>query len=180
MKKLFLLCCAVSILTTLNAQRYFGQWSLSAHAGYGVEGYNAGISGEKYLNRTFSAIKADFTFATRTNSFLEWQIPINKYTLNLSYFHSFEREMSDLLFINLGGGISLGAEQFKKINLPYGVIQRGGTEFIAGIFIYPQVEFLFRKGGNISGFIEPHLAFDFLSRVDSFIYNMKFGVKYYL
>ena len=168
------------MITTSNAQRYFGQSAISAHTGYGSDGYNIGISGEKYLGRTFSIIKANFNFASQKKEILEWEVPTNRYTLNISYNYSLEKQMSTLVFINIGGGALIGAEQIKKINLPDGVTQYHNNDFIMGAFIAPQIEFVFKKGSNISSFIEPQIAFDFIRKFDPFIYNIKMGLKFYL
>lgn len=180
MKKVILLTVMLgALLFTAHAQRFYGQWTMSVQGGYGNHGYTVGISGEKYLGHTLSAVKAGIFFSQVRKSFQEWQIPINRYAFNASYFYSLERYMSEKVFVNIGGGIFVGAEEFRKIDLPYGVIQTEGTIFIAGILINPQVEFLFKQGSNLTSFIKPQISYDFFTRLDRFCYNLQIGIKYY-
>ena len=168
------------MITTSNAQRYFGQSAISAHTGYGNDGYNIGISGEKYLGRSFSIVKANFNFAFKKMDFLEWKLPVNRYTLNISYNYSLEKYMNSFIFINIGCGALIGAEQIKKIDLPNGVTQYHNNDLIVGAFIAPQIEFTFKKGSNISYFIEPQISYDFIRKFDPIIYTIKIGLKIYL
>ena len=69
-----------------QAQRYYGQWTISGGSGYGNEGWHINISGEKYIGRTLSAIKTSFKFTRQKEQFDEWKFPINRYILNLSIF----------------------------------------------------------------------------------------------
>lgn len=162
-----------------QAQRYYGQWTVSGGGGYGNDGWHFHVSGEKYIGRTLSAVKASFKFARHPQTFDDWKIPINRYTLNLSYFYSLERYMSSKIFVNAGGGVFIGSEDFRRIQLPYGVVQVEGNKFCTGLFIYPQLEFIFKEGCNIVGYFEPQIAYDFLARVNRFQYSASIGVKYY-
>jgi len=162
-----------------QAQRYYGQWTISGGSGYGNEGWHINISGEKYIGRTLSAIKTSFKFTRQKEQFDEWKFPINRYILNLSYFYSLERYMSSKIFINAGGGFFIGGEDFRPIQLPYGVVQVEGNKFCTGLFIYPQIEFIFKEGGNIVGYFEPQIAYDFLTRLNKFQYSASIGIKYY-
>lgn len=178
--RLMLFClCSVLCLCSHAQQRYYGQWSLTGGGGYGNEGWHLNLSGEKYLGHTLSALKVGFTFTHRQEKFKEWNIPVSRYNLNVGYFYSLERQMGGMCFINAGGSIFTGAESFHKLKLPYGVIQKEGTKFVIGILLTPQLEFIFNRNTKLSGFIEPNIGYDFLSRLDNFIYNIRVGIKYY-
>lgn len=176
----YLFTCVLLLCTVLSAsgqQRYYGQWALSGGGGYGNEGWHTSISGEKYISRTLSGIRASFNFARQQKKVQEWKIPLNRYTLGISYFYSLERYMSEKFFLNVGGGFFIGGEDFRKIKLPYGVIQTSGMRFIAGISINPQLEFILKN--NISGFIEPQVSLDFCTHFKHYLYSVKIGMKYY-
>lgn len=166
------LCPAVS------AQRYYGQWTISGNAGYGNNGIVIGCTGEKYLSRTLSGVKFGFSLNRKNYSELGFRLPVNKIHFNTSYFYSFEKYMSEYFFLNLGAGLFAGIETIGNIHLPYGVLLNR-SKFVYGFTITPQFEFLFRRGSNISGFIEPLISYDLRSRFDKFIYSGSIGIKHY-
>lgn len=181
MKKLLYLGTALFCMylsPSVSAQRYYGQWTISGNAGYGNNGIIVGCTGEKYLSRTLSGIKFGFSLNRKNYRESEFRLPVNKIHFNTSYFYSFEKYMNEYFFLNLGAGLFLGLETIGKVNLPYGVLLNR-SKFTYGFILSPQFEFLFRRGSNISGFIEPLLSYDFQSRYDKFIYSGSIGVKYY-
>lgn len=179
--------CSVILLITLvtfqgvSAQtRYYGQWAGSISSGYGNNGVSVSLSAEKYIGRTLSAIKGEYTFSHCSKKFEEWSIPIQRHLLEISYFYSLERQMGGKCFLNIGGGFFGGLENFGKVSLPYGVKQAKGLKFVSGIFLYPQLEFrLSSKNKNIVGLFEPQISYDFLSQLNKFAYRAQVGIKYY-